>query len=251
MNNRIQSLGPCLEPASKASRPTPSAALLEGDVADGCTLLSPLHYEEKYSYPLIVWLHGPGEDDQSLKRWMPHISLRNYAAVAPRGTHRPVAATGFGWRQTADHVELAHVRVAAAVERAKRQLNIHRRRVFLVGAGCGGTMAMRLALASPNRFAGALSLDGAFPRGGAPLLRLIEARQLPLFIARARKSRGYSSAVACDDLRLLYAAGMSLTLKEYPGRNVCSPQVLGDVDRWIMEVLSAQDNAAVVASSRR
>jgi phospholipase/carboxylesterase len=230
----------------------PQATLLERGDADGCTLITPLHYESNYSYPLIVWLHGAGEDERALTRLMPHISLRNYAAVAPRGTHVSAMAgvtapaTGFGWRQTAQHVDLAQTRVLAAVDKATGQLNIDRRRIFLAGAGCGGTMAMRVALANPNRFAGALSLDGAFPRGGTPLVRLHEARQLPLFIARGRRSNGYSAAVACDDLRLLYSAGMSLTLKEYPGRDVCRPQVLADVDRWIMEVLAEQTNTAVV-----
>ena len=51
-----------------------------------CALFAPLHYEKNYAYPLIVWLHGPGGDEGQLKRIMPCISTRNYAAVAPRGT---------------------------------------------------------------------------------------------------------------------------------------------------------------------
>jgi phospholipase/carboxylesterase len=137
------------------------------------------------------------------------------------------------------------------MEQATEQLSINRCRIFLAGFGCGGTMALRVAMDNPHRFAGALSLDGSFPRGQAPLQRLIEARQMPLFIARARQSRNYGEEIACDDLRLLYAAGMSLTLKEYPGANVCRPQVLADIDRWIMEVLAEQNDAAVVASARR
>lgn len=231
--------------------------MLEPGVADDYTLFTPLHYEANYAYPLIVWLHGAGESDRVLARLMPHISLRNYVAVAPRGTQpsRPTSRIGggpatFGWRQTTEQIYTAQVRVANAIDKAAAELTIHKQRIFLAGSGCGGTMALRVAMDNPNRYAGALSLDGSFPRGGAPLQRLIEARQIPLFIARARKSKAYNSDIACDDLRLLYAAGMSLTLKEYPGTDVCRPQVLGDIDRWIMEVLAEQKRDPVVASSR-
>jgi len=258
MKNRIPSLGTLLKPAPGTVRPTTGAALLEAEAVDGCTLFTPLHYEPNYEYPLIVWLHAAGESDQVLPRIMSHISLRNYAAVAPRGTQAAGSARrlhgrrgGFGWRQTSEQISAAEARVASAIEHAAGQLSIHHGRIFLAGAGCGGTMALRVAMENPHRFAGALSLDGSFPRGQAPLQRLTEARQMPLFIARARQSHDYGEQIACDDLRLLYAAGMSLTLKEYPGVNVCRPQVLADIDRWIMEVLAEQNDAAVVASSQR
>ena len=265
MKNRIQAHGTCLESSPRSLRASHGslrashgAALLEPSAADECTLFAPLHYEANYAYPLIVWLHGAGESDRVLTRIMPHVSLRNYAAVAPRGTQPSRRASridgataAFGWRQTTEQIYTAQVRVANAIEKAAAELTIHRQRIFLAGSGCGGTMALRVAMDNPNRYAGALSLDGSFPRGGAPLQRLVEARQIPLFIARARKSKAYGSEIACDDLRLLYAAGMSLTLKEYPGADVCRPQVLGDIDRWIMEVLAEQTQAPVVASSRR
>ena len=44
----------------------------------------PLHYEHGYAYPLIVWLHGHGDDERQLRRIMPLLSMRNYLAVAPR-----------------------------------------------------------------------------------------------------------------------------------------------------------------------
>ena len=49
------------------------------------TIFAPLHYEPGYSYPLLVWLHGPGCDERQLLRIMPLVSMRNYVAVAPRG----------------------------------------------------------------------------------------------------------------------------------------------------------------------
>ena len=52
-------------------------------------LFAPLHYESGYAYPLIVWLHGRGNDERQLLRIMPQVSMRNYVAVAPRGLGGP------------------------------------------------------------------------------------------------------------------------------------------------------------------
>jgi len=39
-------------------------------------------------------------------------------------------------------------------------------------------------------------------------------------------------------LRLLHSAGMSVTLRVYPGGDELSPQMLADVDRWIIEQIT-------------
>jgi len=58
----------------------------------------------------------------------------------------------------------AESRVMEAVAHAQDSLNIPEG-IFLAGFGCGGTMAFRIALNSPDVFAGALSLGGPFPLG--------------------------------------------------------------------------------------
>ena len=154
----------------------------------------------------------------------------------------------FTWRQTEDHNFLAQQRVLAAVEAAGRRFHPHPRRVFLAGAGNGGTMAFRIGLRHPEKFAGVLSLGGAFPLGDAPLSRLHDARNLPLFIASGRQSFNYSESTVCKDLRLFHAAGMNVTLRQYPGVNDISEAILSDVDRWVMEVIASDAEATVVST---
>jgi phospholipase/carboxylesterase len=55
-------------------------------------LFSPMHYEPGYAYPLLIWLHGPGNDERQIMKMMPLISMRNYVGIAPRGLARPVEA---------------------------------------------------------------------------------------------------------------------------------------------------------------
>jgi predicted esterase len=165
--------------------------------------------------------------------------MRNYVAVAPRGTldmpHRSGSGRGFQWTQTSEHIAQAEQGVYAAIADARSRFHIRPDRIFLAGYESGGTMAFRLAAEHPNHFAGVLSLCGPFPTQGAPLAKLNKVRQLALFVAACRTGTYYPTQQVCDNLRLFHAAGMSITLREYPGDDGLSQQMLADVDRWIME----------------
>ena len=206
----------------------------------------PLHYESGYAYPLIVWLHGRGDNEQQLRRVMPLVSMRNYMAVAPRGL--PVGSANnanlandrqqYGWPQSDEPIQQAEQRVFDSIERAGRKCHVNARRVFLAGFDCGGTMAMRIAMSHPGRFAGVLSLCGAFPAGRTPFGNLTAARRLGIFLASGHKSLRYPASRVCEDLRLMHSAGLSITLRQYPCGHELMPQMLADVDRWIIEQIT-------------
>ena len=71
------------------------------------------------------------------------------------------------------------------------------------------------------------------------MAKLTEARRLPVFVAAGRHSTTYTPANVCDDLRLLHAAGLSITLREYPCGHELPPQMLSDVDRWVMDQIQS------------
>ncbi len=209
---------------------------------------APLHYEPGYAYPLLVWLHGPLADERQLLRIMPLVSMRNYVAVAPRGVSlapqagriaAPSEESVYGWSDEEHGLQQAEQRIFDSIELTFRRFNIDPRRIFLAGFDTGGTMAFRVAMNHPYKFAGALSLGGRLPTGGAPLCRLPEARQLAVFLATGRRSTVYREHQVCDDLRLLHTAGMSITLRLYPCGHEISPQMLSNVDRWIIEQITA------------
>jgi phospholipase/carboxylesterase len=205
-------------------------------------VFAPLHYEPGYAYPLIVWLHGRGSNERQLPRVMPLVSMRNYVAVAPQGIRTPSSDESgqdrYEWLQTEEHIQQAEQRVFDSIELATCTYNISSRRVFLVGFDSGGTMALRLALSHPNRFAGVISLCGALPTGRTLFGNLVAARRLGMFLATGRNSSEYAASQVCEDLRLLHTAGLSVTLRQYPCGHEMQPQMLTDVDRWIIEQIS-------------
>lgn len=211
-----------------------------------CSSFVPLHYESGYAYPLIVWLHSELGDERQLTRVMPLVSMRNYVAVAPRGVRLDAANAqrrgSYGWPQSEGAIRQAEQHVFDAIETAQRKFNVCRRRVFVAGFGSGGTMAFRVAMNHPSQFAGVLSFCGAFPSGGNPLSNLAEARQLAIFLAVGRRSRQYPTAAVCDNLRLFHTAGLSTTLRQYPCDQELSPQMLIDMDRWIIEQIASEES---------
>lgn len=197
----------------------------------------PMHYERNYAYPLLVWLHGHGDDERQLQRVMPLISMRNYVGVAPRAT-----SPGRRWLQTEECIASAEQEVFATIDEACSRFNIAAQRVYVAGYAEGGTMALRLALRNPQSFAGALTVGGPFPEGHLPLARLDGVRNLPLFIAQGRDSQRYPIDRTCRELRLFHAAGMNATLRLYPCGDELTTKMLHDLDVWIMERVTGQES---------
>jgi phospholipase/carboxylesterase len=206
---------------------------------------APMHYEAKYAYPLLIWLHGTASNEHELRQVIPLVSTRNYVAVAPRGTWTDPRHRGrYGWRQTNETIAAAEARIADCVGVAEQKFNIHPDRIFLVGHGSGGTMALRAGWNQPSRFAGVVAINGPLPTRFSPLRRVNEARRVPCFLVTSQDSRAYPTSRVCRDLRLLHSAGCTVALRQYPGGDGLTSNMLSDLDRWLMElVLGAARNS--------
>lgn len=201
------------------------------------SLFVPLHYEKKYAYPLLVWLHDDSAGCEQIQELMPRLSVRNHLAVAPQSgfaDQSPIA-----WPNCEESVEAAYESVLAAVDTAMLRFNVNAGRVFIAGSGSGGTMAFRIAFERPDIFAGVISIDGPMDTEQVPLRDWQRCRELPVLLSSFRASDSYQQEDLCHHLRLLHIAGFSTTVRQYPGEPELSDIVLGDVDRWIMEQIES------------
>ncbi len=241
MSHFRQSLSPPQSAASPATFEIESGLFSASQRDTIHANFAPMHYTPGYAYPLLLWLHGPGGDERQLLRIMPLVSMRNHVGVAPRGTLISSADEPplYGWTHDEQGLHEAEQRIFDTIDITFRSFNIHTRRIFLAGFDTGGTLAFRVAMNHPYKFAGVISLGGQLPIGGAPLARLPEARQLAIFLAAGRRSSVYGEKQVCEDLRLLHTAGMSVTLRAYPCGHEISPQMLSDVDAWIIEQITS------------
>ena len=236
--NRIQQLTQHVAQAPSAPIATSDHFLQAGVCRQGVdhAVFAPLHYEPNYAYPLIIWLHGPDDNERQLQRIMPLVSMRNYVAVAPRATQCVGSrSTSFSWNHSLSGIMDAEQRIFDCIDVVQTKFNVEPGRMFLAGFRCGGTMAFRIALKNPSRFAGVLSIGGPFPEDHNPLIHLNQVRHLPLFIAQGRLSQRYPVERTCAELRLFHAAGLAVTLRQYPCGDELSTQMLHDMNVWVME----------------
>lgn len=169
---------------------------------------------------------------------MPLVSMRNYVAIAPRGTCDDERNHGrYCWRQTSDAIESAQSQIDDCITVAKQRFNIHDQRVFLVGRGAGGTMAVRTAWHAPEQFAGVVSINGPLPNRLSPMRHVNALRHVPCLLTTSRNSEAYPTDHVCRDLRLLHVAGCTVALRQYPGDDSLTSNMLTDLDRWLMELV--------------
>jgi phospholipase/carboxylesterase len=201
-------------------------------------------YEPSYAYPLIVWFHQPGSNEEEVFDVLPQISDRNYVALALRGNVD--AGDHAEWSTSAESsFELAH-RIEEAVSNFSGFVSVHPQRVYLAGAGTGGTTALELLLQRPETFAGAICLGGAFPDGDLPLARYRELLGRRILLATTLESREAKVADLVNSGRLLYTAGMQVGTRVYqPGGDVPTPKMLRDVDHWIMDSIQSAIRVSV------
>jgi phospholipase/carboxylesterase len=203
----------------------------------------PTGYEPNYPYPLLVFFHGRGGCDEQILRLAPRVSRRNYVCIGLRGPDclgtRQDGRLGYSWGMDAQSGALVEDYVLRAIERTRRDYHVHSERIYLAGFCEGATLAYRLGLTFPEKFAGIISLNGAMPRGG-PLLRLPEIRQLRVLIGHGIANAYVPFGMARQDFHLLYTAGLNVRLHTYPATHRIHPDMLRDINRWVMEDVSAE-----------
>ena len=59
-----------------------------------------------------------------------------------------------------------------------------------------------------------------------------------------RDSQTYRVERVCDELALFHAAGMSVTLRQYPCGDELTTQMLRDLDVWLMEQVTGVSTTA-------
>jgi phospholipase/carboxylesterase len=205
----------------------------------------PAGYEPNYAYPLLVFLHHQGGNEEQVLRLAPRLSRRNYLCIGLRGPERlaprPDGRPAFGWGLDGEHDVLLEEYVFRAVEQTRRHYHVHSERIYLAGFCEGASVAYRLGLRYPERFGGVVALNGCIPRRGGPLLRLPEARRLRVLIGHGIANSVVPLSMARQDYRLLYTAGLDVRLFTYPANHRIHRDMLRDVNRWVIGRINEED----------
>lgn len=198
----------------------------------------PVGYEPRYPYPLLVFLHGQGGNEEQILRLALRASRRNFIAISLRGPvclgARHDGRIGYSWGD-ASYSTLLEDYLVRAVEQTRRNYHVHSERIFLTGYAEGATLAYRLALTMPEKVGGVISLNGSMPRQDRPLFRWPAMRSLQVFIGHGIANATFPLSMAKEDSRQLYTAGVQVKMQTYPANHRIHPDMLRDVNRWVVE----------------
>jgi pimeloyl-ACP methyl ester carboxylesterase len=129
------------------------AGLPDGGKGPAYQLQLPPEYHPYRSYPVLIVLHGGGDDAKAmLKRWSELAAENGYILAAPEwgGT------VGTEYQFSAEE----HAAVTETLRDLRRRYQVDSDRVFLFGFGEGGTMAYDVGLSHPDLFAGVIPMAG-------------------------------------------------------------------------------------------
>ncbi|MFO0935681.1 MAG: hypothetical protein U0798_04085 [Gemmataceae bacterium] len=210
----------------------------------------PAQYERRYAYPLVVFFHSDGSNEEAAVAMAPQLSERNFIGVGLRGPRSLMNAegvAGFGWEgATSDDLEEYVVR---AVEETRRNYHVHTERIYFAGLGNGATAAFRAGFRMANRIAGIASLNGPYPtpEPGKPLFRLADIRKLKVLIGHNTTTTETPVGQAEKAYRLMYAAGANVRYQTYSSTQAISNEMLQDVNRWIIGNVDAETDRLILA----
>lgn len=197
----------------------------------------PEAYEPRYPYPLVVFLHGSGESETQGVDAFPAMSRRNYIGLSLRGPSSVVRANGaigHGWGGHRRCDAAIEDYVLTAIQETMRLGHVHSERIFLIGHDEGASIAYRLGLSFPEKFAGVAALNGWLPAGPLPPCHLRSRRALRVFIGHHANGSDVPVQRAEEASRVLYSAGLSVQKRLYDGNPGLVDAMLRDVNRWII-----------------
>jgi dipeptidyl aminopeptidase/acylaminoacyl peptidase len=196
----------------------------------------PGNYRATTRYPLLVYLHGSGEDDrdQLTRTWFPD----DFILVAPR-------ARGTSNWYTADH---AQDDIREAIDDACANYSVDRSRIVLMGFSMGGYGVYRTFLEDPKRYR-ALAVFSGIPRvpgggSGAPDLLENESllaafRSMPMFVFHGGKDRNCPIEQTRSLVSRLEQAGATVAfhLEEDKGHEAPGAATLSAFHEWIRRIV--------------
>jgi phospholipase/carboxylesterase len=209
-------------------------------------LFLPEHFEHRYSYPLVVWLHSRASSEYELDDVMASISLRNYVGLGVRGTRTSKNNDRkFVWGSSLPALHQAEQQVLESIDQLVLQMPVNAQRVFIAGHGAGGTLAQSIGLRNPDRFAGVVSIHGSFPRRFQAPVNWDSARSLPVCFMYGEQSK------LCNEVEVLRSkqhgsgAGLSYQFVQFPNGDDLYSDMTQMANRFMMQIVNEYSEPAV------
>lgn len=201
----------------------------------------------------ILWLHGLGADGSDFAPIADELALPLAVRfVFPHAPSMPVTLNGGyvmpAWydiysQDIAGSQDEAGIRKAQSLltEMIEREISrgIRPERIVLAGFSQGGAIALQTALRHPDRLAGVMALSTYLPLESSLNTEGSEAnRDLPVFMAHGRYDTVIPQQAAQTSRNKLKLSGYPVEWHEYPMMHSVCGEEIGDIRRFLLQVLS-------------
>ncbi len=195
----------------------------------------PEKHEPAYAYPVLIWLHGDGQNETDGIAAIHRASDQNMIGIALRGD--TTVRGGYAWN--ADPLALASF-IDALILSLSVQHRIHTDRIFIGGYESGANLALQLLLASPATYCGAAVLCPRMKSLSLPaeMTRLARGRKVLVASQLSGSPTHLIDLVEFD--RQLEHLGLDVRSCYYqPTARKLTQRMLRDVDHWMISTLSS------------
>ena len=195
--------------------------------------------------PTVVAIHGHGAHGQDLLGLAPHLADGQVLVLCPQAEYplQPGAPSYTWFRRDADgqrpieEFERVATDLRSFIEETVPRLGGDPQRTVLLGFSQGGTLAYRLGLAEPRRFAGIAALSTYFPDDIAGTVDRAAVAEIPLLIQHGTNDQMITADRAQTSRDLLQSIGAQPDYREYPMQHEIGRQSLDDLNAWLTRVL--------------
>ena len=198
-----------------------------------CLFSVPEDYEPTRCWPLVVALHGFGDDAANFHAfWKGAVLGAGCTLLVPQGESLADGGPGWAWGAAADRV------VRRALETLQRRVHVDPERIYLLGFSQGGAVTYLTAFAHPYLFRGVAPLGAYFDAAWLPAGDAAGTLAgLPVYIGHGALDRYLDEARAAADT--LAALGCRVRLEVYPDLGHRLPLPIDQELRRILGFLAA------------
>lgn len=172
------------------------------------TVENNLQAEGKKKLPLLVVLHGETENASSLFQLWSSIAQKNQVVlIAPQALYT-IGDGHYQWGTIAEGREI----VTKAIAEAEKKYSIDTNKIYVMGFSQGATLALNMALSTPERFAGVIAVAPRYLHKLVALEKL--KKHLPaVYLANGENEDPHILANNQLAKNLLTDAGLKVELK--------------------------------------
>ena len=196
-------------------------------------------------HPAIFAFHGWGASALDLLGLAPYLATGRFMVICPQGpVEVPIGPTrGFGWypirmgsAPDPEALERAAVTAEAFIDSALERYPINRRKLVVLGFSQGGSIAYRLAMSNPARYAALVGLSTWFAPELKDLAKDRDAlTRLPTLVEHGRADEMIEIGRARTSVEHLRELRVPLTYREYDCGHEITADGLEDLNEFLTQ----------------